>query len=222
MMGHENAKGLHAFLAHVKNRLGTFNVKQCAMLIYTSNTMCARCAHSIVIDFERFFKKIIQQDLGLSALPQQVFIAGYQTPYVSNLHEIPKDSLEKFMSKGSSVIYGADDDLVPIHADGTFGSRGIEYGDNPPLIYHYLVSLTNDLRIAISHENIDEVRFLLSLNPNLREGDSHKWTALHILAQRDNSALHALIIDHLKSVKPTTWHNIYSLSEIIMKILSFM
>lgn len=212
-MGNDNARELNNFLQQVRNRLGGdgYSLAKYTVVVYTSRAMCARCSYSMVVDFEQTFHGCITNAFGCGDTPiQKVFLSGFQEMYASNLHEQPQDPFEDLMVGKTP---NSPSPLIPQNTNGTFGYESLNYSNevnNPlPLIYHCLLSINENLRKAISNEDIAQVKFLLSLGPNLRDEDQNHWTAIHIAAQRHNPELHRMLVQHSRQELNEEWQKCF-------------
>ncbi|HQS83806.1 MAG: hypothetical protein B7Y25_02700 [Alphaproteobacteria bacterium 16-39-46] len=93
---------LKKFIERCKKRIGGKKIKSYALLIYTRNVMCIRCAQSIVFDFKqasepRSLCDVINEVLG--GPKPGVFIASCERPYLSTIHSGQSDAFETHLKE---------------------------------------------------------------------------------------------------------------------------
>jgi hypothetical protein len=140
------------FINSCKEDLGedANNISKVALLVYSRNTICARCGHSLIVDFcksnESFLTKFIspfEQSL------QFVFLASSLYPYQSAVDR--KDNFEYVLSQIDSHTISPDNpfhiaarkvDINERMADKTMTDQNIEitFEDSPSMIYHHHMS----------------------------------------------------------------------------------
>lgn len=127
-----------------------------AVLIYSYNVICARCAHSIIGDFTVSYEQSENDRRNPRALPPytslsqiinkkldanspeplqrpMVFMAGYSKAYRSRLYEFPKDYFESLLP---------EDGDAQIPHDKTLGKpyKQCSPKNNPQVIYHVKIA----------------------------------------------------------------------------------
>ena len=135
-----------------------------AVLLYTYNVMCVRCAQSVIIDFahtEHGFNEIINKKLNKLPNAQSierpmVFMAGYTHNYQSELRNTPCDAFEHYVHpRQASEQYDRPCDAFDRYVrnktisttDWTLiDTNGSEYEtcspeDSPEMIYHVQIPL---------------------------------------------------------------------------------
>lgn len=144
-MGHD-IKTFTKFIEACRDLLDTqwITVKKLAILIYTRNTMCVRCSHSIITDFCHSDTPLLSNN----TFPGQVsavFLGSARFPYQS--HTEKTDSFERFLRGVSSQPHDETYDPGKIFVP--------KFEDSPKGIYHHhLISLpsqiTNEQLIALT------------------------------------------------------------------------
>ena len=128
-------------------RIGSY-----AVLIYSYNVMCVRCAQSTIIDFVHAggdqssdpyeaFNTTIARKLTQGKTPPAAFIAGYTLPYKSETYSFPIDRFEQSMYVPIDFSTSASQNTVPLLSleaqDQTFIPRQFcTPEETPQMIYH--------------------------------------------------------------------------------------